>query len=81
MTFNEALEFKKNIGEFIIEKDMKYTVMIVPENKNDFEKYCSEYLFYDCTDKTAMKFSSNSEYQVFGLHISNGNIILPKKLS
>jgi hypothetical protein len=55
--------------------------MIVPENKNDFEKYCSEYLFYDCTDKTAMKFSSNSEYQVFGLHISNGNIILPKKLS
>ena len=81
MTFNEALEFKRQFGEFVTENEIKYTVMVVPEKEKDFEKYCSNYLYNNCTDETALNYSSNSSYQVYGLNISHGIIILKKKLS
>lgn len=81
MTFNEALEFKRQCGEFVTENKIKYTVMVVPEKEKDFEKYCANYLYNNSTDETAISFSSNSKYQVYGLNISHGIFIVKMKLS
>ena len=81
MTFENAIEFKKTLPEKIVISDLEYVAMVVPENKNDLIEYYKKYLHYECTDETAIEFSSNRNYEVYGIHISHGMIIMPKKLS
>ena len=46
MTFDEALEIKKSIGNTIMEKDMQLWVFVTPENEEDFHRYLTAYRSY-----------------------------------
>ena len=81
MTFENAIEFKKTLSEKIVISDLEYTVMVVPENENDLLEYYKKYLNNKCSDETAIEFSSNRDYEVYGIHISHGMIVTSKKLS
>ena len=81
MTFEEAIEFKKTLPEKVNILDLEYLVMVAPEDENDLKNYAKKFLNYKCTDETAREFSSNSNYEVYGIHISHGMLFLPKKLS
>ena len=81
MNFNEAVEFKKAIGKKTIHDEIEYSTMVVPANKEDFQKYCAEYINSNFNDEAALDFSSNGIFEVYGLHISHGYILLPKKIS
>ena len=43
MTFDEALEIKKGIGNTIMEKDMQLWVFVTPENEEDCHSYFTAY--------------------------------------
>ncbi len=81
MTFENAIEFKKTLPEKIVFSGLEYIVMVVPENIIDLNEYYKKYLRYECTDETAKEFSSNRNYEVYGIHISHEMIIIPRKLS
>ena len=81
MTFENAIKFKKTLPEKIIISEMEYTVMVVPENQNDLKEYYKKYLNHKFTDETAIEYSSNNNFEVYAIKISNGILITSKKLS
>jgi len=81
MNFDEAIKFKNNIGEKYTQGDIEYIVTIAPENKDDLEMFCSDYINNDFTDESAKKYSLNKMFEVYALQIQHGILLLRKKLS
>jgi hypothetical protein len=80
MTFEEALKKKQEIGESIMNVDMKMWVFVTPELDEDFHKYCTYYRSHRKTDEMAKLFSSNGKFGVHGLFTDTVNVY-HKKLS
>lgn len=70
MTFQHALNLKREIGQRIIKGGFDMRVMVVPASREFLINYIEEYkrtpnLF---TDNTAKKFALDNLFDVYGLH-------------
>lgn len=68
MTFNEAVEYKKSLGDGPFEiKMVQLQLFVVPKKIDDFDKYVHHWHFNNIdSDEAAMLFSSDNEYSVYG---------------
>ena len=82
MDFKKALEFKNTFGEIYTQDNIQYKVFVVPKKEVDLNEYLASYSYNSgyFTDKTAIEFSSNSEFEVYALTINN-TFVLRKRLS
>tara|TARA_R110000868_G_scaffold33215_3_gene120839 strand:+ start:3331 stop:3603 length:273 start_codon:yes stop_codon:yes gene_type:complete len=90
MTFEEALESKKQFGELHTDKKndiIDYGVLITPKNENDLELYFSDryknaHSFNRVTiiDSDAKKYSSDNEYSIYAIKVMS-TLLLKKKLA
>ena len=62
MTYEEAVSLKSTIGEFVRVYKETYSVLIVPENPRDLEKFFANYDRHTYTDSTCKQYSTDNEY-------------------
>lgn len=77
MTFEQAIERKKDIGETIIdeENDITMQVFIAPSGKNEFDNFVSDYRMGDFTDYTARKYTYNNSFMICSLWSDGSNVL------
>ena len=81
MTFQEALNFKQQLGkDQIAEDNIVMKIFVVPSNHNEFKKYIADYRKQNFSDEEAKQYSSDNKFQVYGLW-SDGIDVLYKNLS
>jgi len=80
MTYKEAIALKKNIGESVIEVDMKLWVFVVPANNDDFKEYLNAYRTHKKTDDLSKLFSKDGKFEVYGMWTDTASVYY-KKLS
>lgn len=81
MTFEEALEFKKNTGETIIKGDHTLVVWVTPSNNIDLKNYLAFYAHNNRHDDVAKEFSSDGKYEVHGIKFVIGSSFILIKIS
>ena len=81
MTFQDAIEFKKQLGKDQITIDkMTMEVFVTPADHNDFTRFISNYIGGRFTDETSKLYSLNGQFKIHGLW-SNGADVVYKDLT
>lgn len=80
MTYQEALARKALIGETVTEKGLLMRVLVVPENREEFLLYESDYRINTFDDSAALKYSTKANFKVYGLW-SDGTVVFNKDLT
>lgn len=75
MNYKEALEKKKEIGDFIQHKEMKMKVYISPEDENDFIEFIDDYRVMKFDDESCLKYSKNKLFKLVGLWTDGANVL------
>lgn len=80
MTFEEALNEKKRIGETTIINEMVFKVVIAPLREKDYEMFLETYRGEEITDEYVSSYSVDQEYRVSALKVIDGIDIVGKTL-
>lgn len=90
MTFDEALEKKKEFGDIFVDvrnKNIEYGILITPKNDKDLEKYFNDryanaHLFNPITiiDSDAKKYSKDGKFSIYAIKVIE-KILLKEKLA
>jgi hypothetical protein len=76
MTYNDALNFKRQLGkDHIIQNGMTMMVFVTPADSRDFTEYMTDYRGGYFTDDTSKQYCSNGQYKVHALYTDGTNVI------
>lgn len=68
MSFDEAIEFKKSIGNIFIENEIPFSVNIYPEKHEECKKMADHFGEEYFNDEIAKSYSSDNRYMVLGFY-------------
>jgi hypothetical protein len=69
MTFDEALRFKRLFKTAKINFDgLEFDILIVPNHREDFKRYCNHYQKGEFVDQSAQQFCSDEKFQLMAIH-------------
>ena len=79
MTFNEVMRFKQVFQSDKITFDgLEFNILIVPGHRDDFQKYCNNYVGSSFSDESALAYCSDQNFQLMAMHPSKGTVLYKK---
>lgn len=74
MTFDDAVIKKAKLPSVISYQGKKMKIYVVPQLTADLEKYVAYFEGHRITNKTALAFSTDNQFTVKGISVSNDAI-------
>jgi len=69
MTYDEAMEYKRNLDpEILAKENFDTSIVVVPADQNDFYNYIKNLPERKLQDSDAKYHSSNGRYEVYIIH-------------
>lgn len=68
MKYEEAVKLINTLPSTIDYKEVVFKLFIVPADNGDFKRYMSFYKGNKVSNETALKYSSNGDFTIHGLH-------------
>ena len=72
MDFEKALKIKTEMGGIFIVDNIKYDLLVTPEDPIDFKDYCDQYNSLNFTDETSKEYCKNGRYEIRAIREDSG---------